>query len=88
MQGSGLPEAQTRHADPREVTGRVLRRGDAGRILVTDPMTASGQMADTNEIRILVAVQELTSSVREQTMFTRRVRPCCTTVGVWHSPGT
>ena len=75
MQGSGLPEAQTRHADPREVRG-----------MVTDHMTASGQVADTNEIRILVVVQELTSTVREHTLFTRRVRLCCTTVDVWHSP--
>ena len=77
MQGSGLPEAQTRHADPREVTG-----------MVTDHMTGSRRMADTNEIRIPVAVQELTSTVREHTLFTRRVRLCCTTVDVWHAPWT
>ena len=88
MQGSGLPEAQTRHADPREVTGRVIRRGDAGRIMATDHMTASGQMADTNEIRIPVTVQELISTLREHTLFTRRVRLCCTTVDVRHSPWT
>ena len=73
MQGSDLPEAQTRHADPRETTGRGLRLEDAGLIMMTDPLTATARVADTDEVRIQVMEEELTATVREQFVFTRRV---------------
>ena len=50
--------------------------------MMTDPLTATVQMADADEIRIQVMEEELTATVREQFVFIRRIRLSCTTVNV------